>query len=116
MIQKYLIQAGLFALSLVLAFFAGTQYNKANEAEKTTVAVIEKVEKVAETQGALIEIGLEHADKEIDIKVQNRMIEEEVNRRVKELTINVTCITPDGVRSISKALGYSGSEDNSKPD
>jgi len=112
MIQKYLIQIGLGVLALILAFFAGTQYNKAKEAEKTTIALTEKVKKVAKVQDELIDIGLEHADEEIDIKVQNRLNEEEVQRRVKELTTNISCVTPAGVQSINKALGYSASENN----
>ena len=93
-------------------FFAGYFKKGEVEAEKTTVAITEKVKEVVKVQDDLIEIGLEHADEVIDIKVQNRLNEEEVQRRVKELINNITCVTPAGVRNINKALGYSGSENN----
>jgi len=93
-------------------FFAGYFKKGEVEANKTTIAITEKVKKVAKVQNELIEIGLEYADEKIDIKVQNRLNEEEVQRRVKELTTNISCVTPAGVQSINKALGYSEGENN----
>lgn len=115
MLSKYLVPVIAGIVSLLLAFFAGMQYNAASEAEKVTEVVLEKIKEVVEVQDDLVDIGLDHADEEIDIRVQNRLIEEEVKRRVKEFTVSDSCLTPSGVLSISQALGYSEAENNEKP-
>lgn len=114
-LNKYLIIGVALLVTHAAVFFMGYFKKGEVEAEKTTVAVIEKVEEVTETQSDLIDIGLDAADEELDIKVQNKLNEEEVNRRVKDYIASHSCLTPAGVRSISKALGYSGAEDNKEP-
>jgi len=111
---KYIYMIVALLATHTAIFYAGYFKKGEVEANKTTVAVIDKIKEVVKVQDDLVDIGLEHAGEEIDIKVQNKLNEAEVKRRVKEYIASNNCLTPAGVRSISKALGYSESESNGK--
>lgn len=113
-IQKYIAIAVMFGLYSVSVFYAGYFKKGAVEAEKTTEVVLEAIEAEVVVQDDLIDIGLKHADVEVDIKVQNRLNEEEVKRRVKDYIASNSCLTPAGVRRIDKALGYPKGKNNKK--
>lgn len=114
-IQKYIVIGLALLLSHTAIFYAGYFKKGEVEANKTTVAIAEAVEVEAETQADLIDIGLEQADKEIEIKVVTKVIEKEVIKNVKKFIIVDMCYSNDGVQRINQALGYSKSESNSKP-
>ena len=112
--SKYIAIAIALLVSHSSVFIAGYYKKGETEAEKTTVAITEAVEKEAKTQDSLIEIGLEQADKEIDIKVITKVIEMEVIKNVEKYVLVDMCYSDDGVQSINKALGYSKGKGDEK--
>ena len=111
---KYIAIGLALLLSHSAMFFAGYFKKGETEAEKTTVAITEAVEKEAETQLDLIDIGLTQADKEIEIKVVTKIIEKEVVKNVEKFIVVDMCYSSGGVQRINQALGYTKSESNSK--
>ena len=111
---KYIVIALALLLSHTSIFFAGYYKRGETEAEKTTVAITEAIEAEIEVQDDLIEIGLDHADKEIAVKVEERLIKKEVKEHVKEINDTDICYANDGVQLINQALGYTKSENNTE--
>ncbi len=114
-IQKYLIIGIALLLSHTAIFYAGYFKKGEVEAGKTTEAVIEATEKEVKVQVDLIDIGLEHADKDIENKVTERMIKKEAKDYAeKHFKNNDICYDTDGVQLINQALGYSKGENNAE--
>lgn len=111
---KYIAIGLALILSHSAIFFAGYFKKGETEASKTTEAVVEATEKEIKVQVDLIDIGLEHADKEIEIKVVEKIIEKEVKVYVDRFKDTDTCYDTDGVRLINQALGYSKGENNAE--
>jgi len=111
---KYIAIGLALLLSHSATFFAGYFKKGETEAEKTTVAITKAVEKEAETQSDLIDIGLDHADKEIEIKVVERIVEKEVVKYVERFNDTDICYDPDGVQLINQALGYAEGKNNAE--
>lgn len=112
---KYIVIALALALSHTSVFFAGYFKKGETEAEKTTVAITEAIGEEVKVQGDLIDIGLEQADKEVEIKVVTKVIEKEVIKNVKKFILVDMCYSSDGVQRINQALGYTKGESNTKP-
>ena len=104
---KYIAIGLALLLSHSAIFFAGYFKKGETEANKTTEAIVEATEKEIKVQVDLIDIGLEHADKEIEIKVVEKIIEKEVKVYVERFKDNDSCYDADGVQLINQALGYS---------
>lgn len=111
---KYIAIAVMFALYSGGVFYAGYFKKGEVEANKTTVAISEAIEKEAETQKDLITIGLDQADKEVEIKVVTKIVTKEVIKNVKKFILVDMCYSPDGVYAINQALGYTKSKSNGK--
>ena len=112
---KYIAIGLALLLSHSAIFFAGYFKKGEVEAKETTEAIIETTEKETKVQVDLIDIGLEHADKEVEIKVTEEMIKIEAKKYAEEHFNNTdSCYDPIGVQLINQALGYSESENNSE--
>jgi len=111
---KYIAIAIALLVSHSSIFFVGYFKKGEVEADRTTEAIAEAVKKEAIIQEDLIDIGLKQADEEVKIKVVTKIVEKEIIKNVKKYVLVDMCYSPDGVRSINQALGYSESKSNSK--